>query len=378
MGIVQNFAESRIDGDVAKAMLAQSPQCIKLIDSSGRLRFMSENGRKLMEIDDFSMVEGKVWWSLWPDKSRATLENAVAAANRGLTVEFEAECPTAGGRNRHWSVRVSPVSGGELDGMVVAASEDISDRVALQEARDRLETDNRMLRRFGRFVAHDLRGPIRHHRLLSEMIVDMAQEGGNDADATAYAAQINESAAALLQLLSGLESLHEVEEASGKDRRQVSLPDVVGQAMEVMGQPGLRLNLDCEERPFRANRGQMISIFSNLLDNARKYARPGSLCTVDVTGTVLPDDTLEIVVADDGPGFAEDRIEDVFAPLVRQSNGTGISGSGLGLALVERIVKGHGGTVEIVTDRPDGRTGATIRIRLPVGSKPEEGEECHG
>ena len=365
MTAVQHVVENQIDGDVAKAMLDQSPQCIKLIDPEGRLRFMSDNGQRLMEIDDFSMVEGKVWWSLWPEESRATLENAVAAARRGVSVGFEAECPTAGGRNKHWAVRVSPVTGGELDGMIVAASEDISERVALQQARDRLETDNRMLRRFGRFVAHDLRGPIRHHRLLSEMIVQGAEEGAGDDASAGFATQIRESASTLLDLLSGLESLHRIEEASTQDRETLALSDVIERALEMVARPGIRLDARCGECRIHANRGQMISVFSNLIENSRKYAAADDLCTVTVTASALPDGTLEIVVADDGPGFGADRIEDIFQPLVRQSNGVGIAGSGLGLALVERIVSAHGGTVGVVATPGAGDTGATVRIVLP-------------
>lgn len=362
---VRRFSEDQIDGDVAKAMLAQSPQCIKLLDPDGRLRFMSENGRHLMEIDDFALIEGKDWWALWPEESRETLRGAVAAARRGLSVDFEAECPTGGGTLKHWAVRVSPVIGGDLDGMIVAASEDISDRMALRTSRDRLETDNRMLRRFGRFVAHDLRGPIRHHRLLSEMIVDSVESAALDDGSAVLAARIRDSASTLLDLLSGLESLHEIGETGTQERETVRLSDVVEHGLAMVTRENIQLTMTGADPRLVANRGQMISVFANLLDNARKYTPSDRPCRVVVDAALSEDGTVTVTLSDDGPGFASDRLDDVFEPLVRQSNGTGIEGAGLGLALVDRIVSTHGGTAAVVP-HPAGGTGATIRMTFPT------------
>ena len=103
--------------------MGQSPDCIKLISGEGQLKFMSDNGKALMEVDDFSKIDGKDWWALWPAESQTTLRDAITAARRGVSISFEAECPTMGGTQKHWMVRVSPVQGGELDGMIIATSQ---------------------------------------------------------------------------------------------------------------------------------------------------------------------------------------------------------------------------------------------------------------
>ena len=115
--------------------MGQSPDCIKLISGEGQLKFMSDNGKALMEVDDFSKIDGKDWWALWPAESQTTLRDAITAARRGVSISFEAECPTMGGKQKHcmvrpwwgtqkhWMVRVSPVQGGELDGMIIATSQ---------------------------------------------------------------------------------------------------------------------------------------------------------------------------------------------------------------------------------------------------------------
>ena len=367
---VSGVIEDRIDGDVAKAMLGQSPQCIKLLDSAGHLQFMSENGQHLMEIDDFGALRGRKWWDLWPEESRDILRKAVASARRGISVSFDAPCPTAGGTSKHWRVRVSPVHGGDLDGMILAASEDISAEIAAAEARRALELDNHALRKFSRFVAHDLRGPIRHHKLLAEMIGRCAEDDPADAEVPVLAEKINVSASALLNLLAGLEKLHAVEETDSAAVADCDIEDICRNAAMMTGAPGLTLETDCAGAVVRADPGQLLAVFANLFDNAVKYASTAGRVTVRVHAARQEDGAMAITLADDGPGFAADRIDNVFQPLVRQSNSIDTPGAGLGLSIVERVLSRHGGSVRIIP-RDDAATGgATLRLTLPCDPVP--------
>lgn len=98
----------------------------------------------------------------------------------------------------------------------------------------------------------------------------------------------------------------------------------------------------------------------NLLENAAKYAPPGS--TVAVRAFAQRDEVV-VEVADRGPGVPQGERKSIFEPFVRGSTaGPGTPGSGLGLALVQAAVKRHGGTVE-VHDRPGG--GALFTVTLP-------------
>jgi PAS domain S-box-containing protein len=119
------------------AVLDQSADCIKVIGLDGTLDFMNRNGRCAMEIDDFAMVAGRLWWELWPDETRAVVRDAFASASAGAQVRFEAFCPTAKGTPRWWDVTVSPLrdSEGALQGLV-SISRDISESVGIRELRD--------------------------------------------------------------------------------------------------------------------------------------------------------------------------------------------------------------------------------------------------
>ncbi len=122
---------------------------------------------------------------------------------------------------------------------------------------------------------------------------------------------------------------------------------------------------------------QLLQVILNLLKNAAEAARgqPGTirlktyydhslrLRRADGAGTTLP---LQIEVTDDGPGIPPEIAGDIFDPFVSGRD----NGTGLGLALVSKIVSEHGGWISV--DSVPGRT--TFRLSLPVAPKPEEND----
>ena len=67
------------------ALLAATPDCVKVISLDGRLLFLNENGQCAMEIDNFAVLVGIEWAALWPDAARADIQGAIAAARAGGT-----------------------------------------------------------------------------------------------------------------------------------------------------------------------------------------------------------------------------------------------------------------------------------------------------
>ncbi|MBO9361169.1 MAG: sensor histidine kinase [Thermoflexus sp.] len=101
-------------------------------------------------------------------------------------------------------------------------------------------------------------------------------------------------------------------------------------------------------------------VFRNLLDNALKFTRAGDRVEV----RVMEDGEWAVVeVADTGPGIPAEELPHIFEELYRGSNARGIPGSGLGLALVQRIVALHGGEVTV---RSREGQGTVVRVRLPL------------
>lgn len=104
----------------------------------------------------------------------------------------------------------------------------------------------------------------------------------------------------------------------------------------------------------------------NLLDNAAKHTPAGT--TIDISVRIL-DDAVEIAVADDGPGLPPGDERRVFEAFRRGAAESSVPGIGLGLALVERIVQAHAGTISAKRRSPQG---SVFTLRLPRRPPPVE------
>ncbi|WP_323144876.1 PAS domain S-box protein [Massilia phyllosphaerae] len=96
-----------------RRILAASSDCIKVLDLDGTLRFMSEGGRRVMEVDDFAQIAGTSWLDRWTGKAREQAQAALEAARRGETGHFSGPAPTAKGNARFWDVVVTPINGAD-------------------------------------------------------------------------------------------------------------------------------------------------------------------------------------------------------------------------------------------------------------------------
>ncbi|WFL77068.1 CHASE2 and HATPase_c domain-containing protein [Altererythrobacter arenosus] len=102
-------------------------------------------------------------------------------------------------------------------------------------------------------------------------------------------------------------------------------------------------------------------VVDNLLDNAIKHTPSGRRITLALDP--IDDESITIVVSDQGEGFPEDRLEQPFERFGAQSGDAGLS-VGLGLAYVKRAVDEHGGTISLKSSREEG---SEIAIRLLRG-----------
>ena len=128
--------------DVLRAVLAGCGDCIKILDLSGQLQFMSEAGKRVMEVDDFSSVKGCPWPDFWHGDGHASARNAIDLARQGQTARFKGGASTAKGNQKFWDVQVSPILG--RDGKpshILSISRDITTEwqadLQLQDAAER-------------------------------------------------------------------------------------------------------------------------------------------------------------------------------------------------------------------------------------------------
>lgn len=140
------------------------------------------------------------------------------------------------------------------------------------------------------------------------------------------------------------------------------LVEVVGTNQHAAKRQGLGLSLTgSAELLVRGDRAQLVSVFSNLVDNAIKYSEAGGVVLVE---GMTQGDEIVVTVTDHGIGIAEVDQKRIFERFYRvdkaRSRATG--GTGLGLSIVRHIVLEHGGSINV---RSEEGIGSTFMVRLP-------------
>ncbi len=125
------------------------------------------------------------------------------------------------------------------------------------------------------------------------------------------------------------------------------------------GRVSVALRVEPDLPPVPGVAGQLNDVWLNLVDNAIDFAPPGGQVTVSAQHQA---ETVVISVTDDGPGIPPENQTRVFEPFFT-TRPVG-QGAGLGLDIVQRVVRSHGGSVELSSE--PGRT--EFRVRLPVAS----------
>jgi PAS domain S-box-containing protein len=121
-------------------VLQASRDCIRLLDVEGRLEFMNDQGKALLEIDDFGVHIGAYWPDVWDPANRAWAVVAVSAAARGEVLSFRSYCQTAKGTAKWWDTTVAPVFDSQNDAVVrlLATSRDVTAEVEMRSFLDTL------------------------------------------------------------------------------------------------------------------------------------------------------------------------------------------------------------------------------------------------
>jgi PAS domain S-box-containing protein len=265
----------------------------------------------------------------------------------------------------------------DTDGSVIGFSKVTRDLTERKLAEDQInnymrdiELRNRQLEEFAYIASHDLQEPLRKIRIFSEMLVSSLND---PAAAAKYAGKINDGAARMSTLISGILKYSQL--SSGEQTYEdVDLNDVIKEVREdyelVMSEKKVLFLAD-PMPVIKAVRTQMIQLFANLVSNAIKFSgrNPEIHITCKfATGTELKTHEIEgvekshvkISVADNGEGFDQQYADQVFKIFKRLTNNPG---TGIGLALCKKIVENHHGSIS-VTSRPN--AGTIFTIILPV------------
>ncbi len=224
----------------------------------------------------------------------------------------------------------------------------------LEAANERLQRLDAERTRFMTLVTHELRAPINTIHTCVELAIAGYASPEKVRD---ILERIKRRTAELSELISDLLRLARAREEANRDERVVLVQpaEVVNSVVELMKTEAnskdlfLSVDIAAELAPVRASPDRLKLVWTNLVSNAIKYTEPGGIVAVSLKQT-----SKELVgtVRDTGIGVAPEDQERIFEEFYRAENARALSphGTGVGLAIVQRLIENWGGSVSVESE----------------------------
>ena len=239
----------------------------------------------------------------------------------------------------------------------------------VRERTAQLEAENQEFEVFGHLASHDLRAPLRAISGLTQILVEdhasqLAEEGRR------VLADVDAEVRHMRRLIDDLL------EYSRQGSRNVHLAetDMTGLVREVFEDlKGLTVNREVNLRlgilpQVQADPALLRHVWLNLLDNALKFTRDRQPAEIKIEGSNQGEESV-YWIQDNGAGFEMQRADKLFQMFARLHDPSEFEGTGVGLALVQRIVSRHGGRVWAEAQVGRGATFYFTLLRSPSDSR---------
>jgi signal transduction histidine kinase/DNA-binding response OmpR family regulator len=216
-------------------------------------------------------------------------------------------------------------------------------------------------------VSHEFRTPL---TLMLGPIEDLLQGQGSSADQREQLEIVHRNGLRMLKLVNTLLEFSRIEAGRAQALYEpidlASLTsDLAGVFRSAIERAGLRLVVDCPPlpEPVYVDREMWEKIVLNLLSNALKFTFEGEIAV-----TLRPvGDSIELIVRDTGIGIPESELPHLFERFhqIRGARGRATEGSGIGLALIQELVRLHGGAISVSSASG---AGSVFSVSIPGGS----------
>jgi PAS domain S-box-containing protein len=352
-----------------RSLASSSGAAIVTADANGRINFVNAAGEQMFGYASGEII-GQPIATLMPPDDRATIEERTgrlmmsgASGSHDRAMEFTARRKDGSEFPVELSLASWVVGGKRLTGGVIR---DISERKSMQAALEQrahsLEDANQELAAFSYSVSHDLRAPLRGLQGFSEALLE---DYGDKLDARGldYLHRISDAAGRMGQLIDELLELSRVSRTELR-RGRVELGPLVKRHLDELQreEPDRKVTIKTQPVPPAIGDERLISlVIQNLFENAWKFTRQQSDARIEFGTEGTRDGFPVYYVKDNGAGFDPQYAEKLFGVFERLHAESEFPGTGVGLAIVQRIIQRHGG--EIWAEASPGK-GATFHFTL--------------
>jgi PAS domain S-box-containing protein len=362
----ENVSELKRITGFLDAIVENLPNMIFVKDAK-ELRFERFNraGEELLGIKRDQMI-GKNDYDFFPAEQARFFQDRDRAALHGTAVVDIPEEPIQTANGQRWlHTRKVPIhDAAGVPQYLLGISEDITERKAADEhvkdLIDRLQATNAELDSFSYSVSHDLRAPLRAIDGFARVLVDEHGEKLGE-EGRRVAGVITRNAVKMGKLIDELLAFSRLGRKQ-LEPQPVDMTALARAAAEEAREPGRTIEVRIGDLPpASGDPGLLEQVWVNLLSNAVKYSRPRDVAVIEVSGKLEDSETI-YTVRDNGVGFDARYQAKLFGVFQRLHSESEYEGTGVGLALVKRIMQRHGGWIraESVLGR-----GATFIFGMP-------------
>lgn len=331
-----------------EAILKSLPIAVLVTDRFSELILANDVAQKLFGFDGEACQEKPIKeivnWKDLVDLIHGTANRKVKVPRRSVELTYELE----GGDSKVLRVILSSISDhtGQILGVVSIIQDATKDR----------EID-RMKSEFVANVSHELKAPLASIRAYTEMIED--GEAEEEETRKEFCSIIEGETNRLSNMIDTLLDLSKLEAGVIQmNMERVNLIKMLKTVEDTMRpnaeKKGISLSTDISQYipPIVGDEGQLNRVFVNLVSNAIKYTPDGG--KVDITGR-LEGDLIRVDVSDTGYGIPEDVIPKIFEKFYRVKENIDVAkGTGMGLAMVKRILEIHNAEIKVKSKPGEG------------------------
>lgn len=246
-----------------------------------------------------------------------------------------------------------------MNTMLARIREAFAERDATEHA---LRSSEERMRRFVADVSHELRTPLAAVSAYAELFERGARDHPADLDRALHG--ISVESARMRELVEELLLLAHLDEGRPLAFSRVDLGDIIVEAIDAARAVSSQWPVSLRASGVaivHGDAGRLRQILDNVLANVRMHTPPGTVTIVNLDAN----EDARITIRDDGPGMTAAQAAHVFDRFYRAdpSRSRSSGGAGLGMAIVDALVRAHHGTIEINTAPGDG---VTVVIALPL------------
>ncbi len=277
---------------------------------------------------------------------------AEVLSNDDVFEDFEVRREFRGIGRRIMMVNASRIQGQEPALILLS----IQDLTSLKQTEDMLRNANADLKYFSYAASHDLREPLRMVMSYTQLL-QKKYKGKLDAEADEYTSYAVESAARIDSLLKGLNAYWAMNEQNLEEPVLIDSNAALDKALRNLAaniqETGAVVTRDILPT-IKAAETPLILIFQNLIGNAIKYRRRDVPPQIRISAA-REDNQWQFSIADNGIGIEQQHLKTIFAPFKRL-HGRECAGTGIGLAICQRILERYGGMIWATSTYGEGST----------------------